>query len=316
MKRAGRAAVGTLLIAVGVAGVAFGVTSRSSATTASPYLSAQVSTGTVQKTISDSGSVVDQYTYAIAPKTDPVLTAQDGVTAGQGHSASGYTATSVKVGAGDTVKKDDVLAQVKDGSDKKSDVKAPYDGRIRSVGTHVDAAAGSIATLGVGRQDVVINVSEYDITRLKVHQNASLQLDGNGDTFDGTVASIGQSAKASSGVQNYQVVLHTSDLPSAARLGMTVTATITTTSKSGVLTVPLTAVSGTAGDATVQVIDGQGTAQQKVHTQSVSVGLVGDSTVQITKGIQAGQQVVTGMPGAAAASASTSTAPRGRFGGN
>ena len=50
----------------------------------------------------------------------------------------------------------------------------------------MDAAAGSIATLGVGRQDVVINVSEYDVTRLKVHQNAALQLDGNGDAFDGT----------------------------------------------------------------------------------------------------------------------------------
>ena len=317
MNRAGRAVAGVLLVAVGVGGVAFGLTRSQNSSAASPYLTATVTRDTVQKTISDSGSIVDQYTYAIAPKADPVLTERDGVTVGQARNANGYTVSSLKVAPGDVVSKHDVLAAVKNSDDKSSDVKAPFDGRIRSVSTAEDAAAPTIATLGVGRQDVVVNVSEYDVTKLKLHQNANLQLDGDGSTFDGTVAAISQSAKTSSGVQTYQVTLHTADLPKAARLGMTVTATIAVTSKADVLTVPLTAVSGTASDATVQVVDqAQGSGQQTVHTQAVSVGLVGDSSVQITKGLQAGQQVVTGVPGATTASSSaTSAAPRGRFGG-
>jgi len=72
-----------------------------------------------------------------------------------------------------------------------------------------------------------------------------------------------------------------------------------------VLTVPLTAVSGTDGDTTVQVVDDQGVA----HTRSVAVGLVGDSRVEITKGLQVGEEVVTGIPGAAATSTSATPDP-------
>ena len=305
MKRTGRAVTSTLLVAIGAGGVALGLFYPSSTSTASTYLTDRVTQATVQKSISDSGTIVDHYTYSIAPKTDPVLTARNGVTVGQASGARGYTVSSLKVAEGDTVEKGDVLAVVTDADDNETKVKAPFDGRVLSVPTAEEADASIIATLGVGRREVVVTVSEHDVTRLKLHQNADLRLDANGSTFDGTIAAISQTAKATSGVQTYQVTIRSADLPTSARLGMTVTATIGVTSKADVLTVPLTAVSGTDGDTTVQVVDDQGVA----HTRSVTVGLVGDSRVEITKGLQVGEEIVTGIPGAAATSTSATPDP-------
>lgn len=293
MNRTGRALTSGLLVAVGVGGVVYGLTSQSATSTTSSYLTDTVTSSTVQKSISDSGTVVDQYTYSIAPGTDPVLTERAGSEVGSASRASGYTVEDLRVSEGQSVKKGDVLAVVTNDDDDDSDVEAPFDGRIRSLATAEGAAAPVVATLGVGRRDVAVTVSEYDVARLRIDQNADLRLDASGATFDGTVAAISQTAETTSGVQTYQVTIRTTDLPSSARPGMTVTATIALTSKAGVLSVPLTAVTGSGGDATVQVLDGEGEAV----TRGVTIGLVGDTRVEITKGLEAGEKVVTGVPG-------------------
>ena len=75
-----------------------------------------------------------------------------------------------------------------------------------------------------------VTVSEYDVTRLKLHENADLRLDANRSIFDGTIAAISQTAKTTSVFETDQG--HRFGGPSGlARLGMTVIATVGVTSK-------------------------------------------------------------------------------------
>ena len=100
-------------------------------------------------------------------------------------------------------------------------------------------------------------------------------------------------------------------LPSLARSGMTGSLTVTIASRSNVLLVPTSAVSGTSSATFVRVMmNGTPTYRQ------VTTGMTTSSLTQITSGLTAGEVVVTGQyTNSATSSTSTSTGGFGGLGG-
>jgi multidrug efflux pump subunit AcrA (membrane-fusion protein) len=292
------------LIVVGVAAIIVGFAFRPTSNTSASALTATVSTGDVTLSVSASGSVVDEFTYGIAPGATALIE-QAGVTLGATPNAQGFKTSAVKVSAGDHVKAGTVLATVIDATGNTVLVKSPTKGIVRSVTTAARASASTVATIGSGRELVSVAVSEYDVSKLKVGQTVDLTLGATKAAITGDVISVGQAADATSGVKQYQVLIAPTNLPDTARIGMTVTASINVSSATGVLSVPSTAITTIAGHSIVRVVQKDGST---VPTP-VTLGLVGDSTVEIKSGLAAGDVVTIGTTGTIPATTS------GGFGG-
>ena len=160
-------------------------------------------------------------------------------------------------------------------------------------------------------------VTQANVSSLKVGQKAALTLDGaTSDPFTATITSIaGQpassSSSGSSSTVEYTVDLALHGLPSMAKAGMTGSLTVTIASRSNVLVVPTSAVSGSSSATFVQVmLNGTPTYRQ------VTTGMSTSSLTQITSGLTAGEVVVTGTyTNSATSSTSTTTGGFGGLGG-
>lgn len=300
------AGVVAVVLIVVVGGLVLG---RPSAGAASTALTARVTSGDVAVTVTASGSLVDQYTYAVPGSGTPTLTELAGVATGSSGGtaaasstssaatgsagSSGSTTRSIAVAPGDAVKKDQALAVVRDAAGKDHTVKAPVAGHVRTIATAVGASASTVATIGAGRALVAVDVNENRIAEVRTGQTTRVAFGTDGTTITGTVLQIAQLPDDSSGVEEYRVLVTPDSLPSGARIGMTATATIDISRHDGVLTVPASAISRQDGHDTVQVVGDRET----LRTVRVQVGLVGDSAVEITSGLTAGQRVVIGESG-------------------
>lgn len=296
-----RTATRVVLITVGVLAVgavaAPLVIARVSPSTTTRYLTETVTRSDVTRTVAATGRVVDARTYAVVPGADPTLTERTGRKVGTAAASRGYTTTDLRVIVGSTVEEGDVLAVVEDADGEETRVKAPFDGVVREVLTAEDASAGQLLTLGVGGRRVALEVSEYDVARVARRQSATVEVNGTGQRFRARVVSVAPTAITTSGVQTYDTLLRGGDWPRKARIGMTVTGTITVQRRRNVLAVPATAITASAGGRTVSVLDAAGQPQ----TRAIRVGLAGDRLTEVTRGLKAGERVVTGTDGEVAA---------------
>lgn len=315
-RRRRRVVVGIVVVAV-VALAGAGLLLRPAPSSASSALTVVVHRADVASTVSASGSVVDRYTYSVAAGGTPALTELAGVATGAtassasasasgsgqgagtaGSSASGastgYTTRSIAVAAGDAVAKNAKIAVARGSDGKDRTVTSPVAGRVRSLTTAVGASASTVATIGSGGELVSIAVDENRIAAVRADQAVALTLGSGGAAFTGRVRSIAQLPDGSSGVQQYQVLVAPDRLPTGARIGMTVTASIRIDARQHVLTVPAGAVTTSHGEAAVRVVSAAGATR----VVRVETGLIGDSAVEVVRGLKAGQRVVTGGAGA------------------
>ena len=179
------------------------------------------------------------------------------------------------------------------------------------------SSSTALATIDFPRDLVVeAEVSQTQLASIKVGQTAACTIDGLTDgSFDAKIVSIStqpassSSTGSSSSATEYTVDLTPKGLPSLARSGMTGSLTVTIASRSNVLVVPTSAVSGTASASFVRVM------QNGVPTyREVTTGLTTSSLTQITSGLVSGEVVVTGTYTNSASSTSTTTTTGG-FGG-
>jgi HlyD family secretion protein/Putative peptidoglycan binding domain len=159
-------------------------------------------------------------------------------------------------------------------------------------------------------------VTQADISSLKVGQKAALTIDGaTGDPFTATITSISSqpassSSSGSSSAVDYAVDLAPHGLPSLAKSGMTGSLTVTIASRSNVLLVPTSAVSGSSSASFVRVMqNGTPTYRQ------ITTGMTTSSLTQITSGLTPGEVVVTGQYTNSAASATSTGSGLGGLGG-
>ena len=241
---------------------------RDLATAENAYLSAKVSYATAQSTYSDAKD---------AGVTAQIRQAKIGLYNGQNQLADARQ------------KVVDLKAQI-----KAARIVAPIAGVVTEVDITAgfDAPSGPAVVVDAPGFEVTTDVTESDLSRIKLDQAASITVAALGSDVSGTVTGISPVANAadSSGVVTYPVTVTVKDPPATLRSGMSADVTITVASATGVLTVPAEALNGTAGDYAVLVLGADGA----VTRTPVQVGLLTNTTAEVTSGLAEGQVVVTG----------------------
>ncbi len=145
-------------------------------------------------------------------------------------------------------------------------------------------------TLKDVKQTATVNLTEIDVTNVKVGQRVTMTLDAfPKKTFTGKVSAIDTNGVVSSGVTTYPTTITFDSAPDNMYPNMAVNATIILNIKDNVLLVPTSAVHTQNGSSTVQVLkNGQ---PQDVD---VEVGDSSDTQTEITSGLNEGDTVVVG----------------------
>lgn len=181
---------------------------------------------------------------------------------------------------------------------KDSSILAPYDGIVTSVegevGETISSAEVFISMMIPNGFEIKANISEVDISKLKVGNEVEITFDalGSDQVFKGEVREIDPAETEVAGVIYYKVMtIFTAD-SAVIKPGMTANLDIMTAKREGVVKIPFQALKERDdGSKYVQIVDDKG-----VITESgVKVGLRGDVDLEIIEGVSEGQEVITFM---------------------
>ncbi|MEY3496812.1 MAG: hypothetical protein RJA80_1035, partial [Actinomycetota bacterium] len=203
-----------------------------------------------------------------------------------------WTVSKLNITPGSIVKKNEIVAVLKNFDGTTRNVKSPSDGTIREIFTAPNAiVSGAIASLGSGEVVAAIKVSEYDIPNVKLDQIVELKLGSATEINNGKVTQIGQVATVdNNGVSQFSVFAKPDVLNETWRIGMSVTAKIILQSKDVSIAVPLQAIQRKGKDQFVQVLNEKNEPIDKV----VQTGVSGTQLIEILSGISAGEEVILG----------------------
>ncbi|MGA9075833.1 MAG: efflux RND transporter periplasmic adaptor subunit [Candidatus Sulfotelmatobacter sp.] len=229
---------------------------------------------------------------------------------------------------------------------QKTSYAAPYDGVVtnlpvregESVVIGIQSALGS-TLLTLADMSVItaeVKVDETDIVNVHLGQPAEVTIDAiPKKVFHGTVSEIGDNAivrstgvatsqqtTASEEAKDFKVVVTVTDPPADLRPGLSTTAKITTAARSGVLSIPIQALSvrskaqleqekstpgsvhaaapapkETASKNKDQQQDLQGVfviRNKKAEFVPVTTGITGTSDIEVVNGLSDGDEVITG----------------------
>ncbi|GAA4937580.1 efflux RND transporter periplasmic adaptor subunit [Actinoplanes utahensis] len=150
------------------------------------------------------------------------------------------------------------------------------------------SSSGFIEIADLTRMQVAASFAEADATSLKEKQVATVTWNAlSGVSQSARVAAIDPSATTSDSVVTYGVTLTLDKVPAGAKVGQTVSVSVTTGSKENVVLVDAAAITRAGNRRTVTVV-----ANGVRETRAVQIGLEGDAGTEITSGLTAGEQVV------------------------
>ncbi len=222
----------------------------------------------------------------------------------------------------------------------KTEYRAPFDGVV----TNLPVREGETVVMGIQNSpgstlmtlaDVSVitaevKVDETDIVNVKLGQPAEVSIDAiPRKTFRGTVSEIGNNAllrstgvatsQSTGGAQeakDFKVVVTLNEVPDNLRPGLSTTAKITTASKTGVLSIPIQALTiRQQGDLTAKKNRGDVEAAEKPEDKRaarqevqgvfvvrngkaqfvpVQTGITGTTDIEVLDGLNAGDDIVTG----------------------
>ncbi|MEY2828086.1 MAG: hypothetical protein RLZZ183_1205, partial [Actinomycetota bacterium] len=242
--------------------------------------------------------LIDEFTYDIDVNNKVTLASKNGVdltgsiTNTTNTATKQWTVSKLNITPGSIVKKNDIVAVLKNFDGTTRNVKSPSDGTIREIFTAPNAiVSGAIASLGSGEVVAAIKVSEYDIPNVKLDQIVELKLGSATEINIGKVTQIGQVATVdNNGVSQFSVFAKPDALNETWRIGMSVTAKIILQSKDVSIAVPLQAIQRKGKDQFVQVLNEENEPIDKV----VQTGVSGTQLIEILSGISAGEEVILG----------------------
>jgi len=176
---------------------------------------------------------------------------------------------------------------------RKNTIYAPFKGTATNVEKEVGESASVgeqvISVLGDKKLEVVLQVSELDVSKLSPDQLIEVSIDSiPGETFKGVLTTINSRETEIDGVPVYEAFVELEPDP-RIKNGMTATGTIILAQREGVLVVPNYLINKVDGKNFVEVTDEDGNKVEK----EVTLGLSGtDSMVEVISGLEAGEQIL------------------------
>lgn len=175
---------------------------------------------------------------------------------------------------------------------RKNTIYAPFSGKVtnieKEVGENASIGERVISILGEGKLEVVLKVSELDVSRIIPNTSIEITLDAfPGEKFAGVLETINSRETTVDGVPVYEAFV---TVPADPRIktGMSASGKIVIATKENVLTIPLYFVTKTPDLNTVLVVNEEGKTQKR----TIALGLVGtDSMVEVTGGLEVGERI-------------------------
>jgi len=180
---------------------------------------------------------------------------------------------------------DDNLVKARNG------ITADFDGIITNVafteGQPVAQGSELFKIQSTKNVKVVVELSKYDLEKIKMGQKADLTINGN--KYEGTVASISRVANTNAnGAAVVKAEIHIDNPDENLFLGIEAKVKIQCETVKEAMTLPLTCVNyDTKGSFCYVVVDGV------IERREVTTGLSSDHSVQIIEGIDSNDEVIT-----------------------
>ncbi len=179
---------------------------------------------------------------------------------------------------------------------RKNTIYSPFSGKVtnieKEVGENASVGERVISIIGESKLEIVLQVSELDVSRLAPGASVSLKFDAlKEEEFTGILQTINSRETEIDGVPVYEAFVEVSP-DDRIKTGMSATGTVILDTKTSVLAIPnyfVTKVEGENIKNVVQVINSKG----KTEEREVVLGLVGtDSMVEVISGLNEGEKIV------------------------
>lgn len=173
-----------------------------------------------------------------------------------------------------------------------SRIVSPIDGIVTNVaveeGQNVTGAENAVTVI-TEAQVVKANVSETDVSKVRVGQNVTMTLDAfpRDQVFAGTIADVNPAETVVQGVIYYQITLTFDTKEEGIKPGMTANIEVVSARKQGALVIPPQALQYKDNKPYVRVLEGGVPVER-----SITLGIQGNTTVEVTDGLKEGEEVV------------------------
>lgn len=149
------------------------------------------------------------------------------------------TITRVDVNVGDTVSKGQKLGEYQTNMKTNAKIYASRDGIVTTIASNISP---EFVISNPDVLEVIINITETDIHKIVVGQNAEVYVEAIDRTFNGTVAHIGLVGNTNLDYTTYPVTIQFDGEDAPLFIGMSSSAKIITETKSNILVVPFEAI--------------------------------------------------------------------------
>jgi len=149
------------------------------------------------------------------------------------------TITQLDVKVGDTVSKGQKLGEYQSSMQTNTKIYASRDGIITAIASNISP---EFVISNPEKLQLIINITETDIHKIKIDQTASVYVEAVDRTFTGSVAHIGLVGNTNLDYTTYPVTIAFDGEDAPLFIGMSASAKIITETKSNVLVVPFEAI--------------------------------------------------------------------------
>jgi RND family efflux transporter MFP subunit len=177
----------------------------------------------------------------------------------------------------------------------KTVMHSPIDGIVTKqetkVGEIVSLNVPIISIISVAQFEIEANVSEADIAKVRVGENAAVTLDAYGSNvlFDATVVKIDPAETIIEGVATYKVTLQFVKEDGRIKSGMTANIDVLADKRENVLIIPQRAVTQKNNEQFVTIVR----ATNQTQEQKITTGLKGsDGNIEVLSGLNEGEKIL------------------------
>lgn len=175
---------------------------------------------------------------------------------------------------------------------------------IAGIVTKMEAKVGQIAAatpliniVSTATYQIVVQVPEVDVAKLKEGQKGSLTLDAYGSDvrFEATVVRINPAETLTDGVPTYKATFQFTKEDERIRSGMTANIDVETERRENALIIPQRAITTRSGEKLVRVLrenEKDENGLRKVTDVTITTGLRGTDGVEVISGLTEGDQVL------------------------